>query len=177
MITTKVILLVINILGGAAVLLSYVYGLKAQPGGAGALWGGVPPGIRPAYTASMLLSALAYFLFLYYLLISVDPGSTLVANRFGFGIFSVIFLVILVPSALWMPLTNVYLAHPGPGWWSAVRIVLALVAIGAVALVWAIYSTKGASPGLSFWLALAGSAYFAFHVGVLDAILWPALFR
>jgi hypothetical protein len=172
----KIILLVINILGGAAVLLSYVFGLKAQAGGANALWGSVPVGIRGAYTISMLLSALGYFLFIFYLMFRVDPN-ILIANRFGFGLFSVIFLLILVPSALWMPLTNLYIAHPGSGLWLLVRIVLALVGIGAVALVWALYTSRGSSPDLAFWLAIAGSAYFAFHVAVLDALLWPELFR
>jgi hypothetical protein len=177
MATGKIVFLIINMLGGAAVLLSYYFGLKAQPSGAGALWGNVPANIRPAYTVSMLLSALGYFLFLYYILFRAEPGDILIAGRYGFGLLNVIFAVILIPSALWMPLTNVYIAHPGPGLWLSIRLVLALVAIGAVALVWAIYATRGPSPGLALWLAVVGSAYFAFHVTVLDAVLWPALYR
>ena len=177
MTTDKIALLIINIVGGAAVLLSYVFGLKAQPGGASGLWGSIPVGIRPAYTVSMLISALGYFLFLYYLLFRVNPDGSLTANHFGFVLFNVILLVILVPSALWMPLTNVYIAHPSHGLWLLVRLVLALVAIGAITLVWAIYVSRGPSHGLAFWLAIIGSAYFAFHVAVLDALLWPALFR
>jgi len=76
-----------------------------------------------------------------------------------------------------MPLTNVYIAHPGSGLWLLVRTVLALVGIGAIALVWALYASRSSSPGLAFWLAIAGSVYFAFHVFVLDALLWPTLFK
>ena len=76
-----------------------------------------------------------------------------------------------------MPLTNVYISNPSPLMWFLVRLVLALVAIGAVALVWAIYTSRGQSPGLSLWLALGGSVYFAFHTGILDAIVWAALFK
>ena len=61
--TEQVILLIINILGGAAVIGSYVFGLKGQSGGANVLWGGVPNSLRPVYTVSMILSALGFFCF------------------------------------------------------------------------------------------------------------------
>ncbi|MCX8126024.1 MAG: hypothetical protein N3E40_02610, partial [Dehalococcoidia bacterium] len=52
-----IILLVINVIGGAAVIGSYVFGLRGQSGGANVLWGGVPENIRPLYTVSMVISA------------------------------------------------------------------------------------------------------------------------
>ena len=61
--TQQIILLIINILGGAAVIGSYVFGLNGQSGGANVLWGGVPNNIRPVYTVSMILSALGLFRF------------------------------------------------------------------------------------------------------------------
>ena len=45
--TQQIILLIINVIGGAAVIGSYVLGLSGQSGGADVLWGGVPTGIRP----------------------------------------------------------------------------------------------------------------------------------
>ena len=63
MVAQQVILLVINVLGGIAVIGSYVLGLNAQSGGANVLWGGVPVGIRPVYTVSMIISAIGYFAF------------------------------------------------------------------------------------------------------------------
>ena len=65
--TQQIILLVINIIGGAAVIGSYVYGLNANAGGANVLWGGVPNNIRPIYTVSMILSALGYFAFMFFM--------------------------------------------------------------------------------------------------------------
>ena len=50
--TQQIILLVINIIGGAAVIGSYIFGLSGQTGGANVLWGGVPENIRQ-YTASL----------------------------------------------------------------------------------------------------------------------------
>ena len=175
--TQQIILLVINILGGAAVIASYIFGLNAQAGGANALWGGVPANIRPIYGVSMIISALGYFAFMYFIFFRLVPGEVSIAGRFGFSLFYAIFLVILIPSALWMPLTNLYVANPSTAMWIGVRTVLALVGIGSIALVWALLSLQTKVPGISYWLAVAGSAYFAFHTAVLDAIVWAALFK
>ena len=104
--TQQIILLIINILGGAAVIGSYVFGLSGQSGGANVLWGGVPNSLRPVYTVSMILSALGFFAFIYFILFRLVPGEVLIGGRFGFSLFYAIFLVILVASAFWMPLMD-----------------------------------------------------------------------
>src|SRR5512140_1248083 len=96
---------VINVLGGAAVLGSYAYGLRTNPNALNVLWGGVPASIRPFYTLGMFLAAAGYFAFIYFILFRLDPDQTRVWNRPGFGIFNILFAAILIPSALWMPLT------------------------------------------------------------------------
>ena len=48
--TQQIILLIINVIGGVAVIGSYVLGLRGQSGGADVLWGGVPTG-SGRYTA------------------------------------------------------------------------------------------------------------------------------
>jgi hypothetical protein len=171
--TQQIILLVINILGGAAVILSYMYGLRAQAGGASVLWGNVAENIRPVYTVSMILSALGYFAFIYFILFRINPSETNVS----YSLFYLIFLVILVASAFWMPLTNLYVTHPNTGLWVGVRGVLALVALGSIALVWVLLSLKINASGVFYWLAVAGAGYFAFHTTILDAILWAAWFK
>ena len=175
--TQQIIFLVINIIGGAAVIGSYVFGLNAQSGGANILWGGVPQNIRPVYGVSMILSALGYFAFLYFILFRLVPGEVLIAGRFGFPLFYAIFLVILIPSALWMPLANVYIGNPSAGILLGVRAVLAIVGLASIALVWALLSLQTKVPGISYWLAVAGSGYFAFHTAILDGIVWAALFK
>jgi hypothetical protein len=177
MTTPQIILLVINIIGGGAVIGSYIFGLNAQTGGANVLWGGVPENIRPVYFVSMLLSALGYFAFLYYIFFRLDPAQISIAGVTGFTMFYVIFLVILIPSAFWMPLTNMYVGNPGPGLWIAVRTVLALVGLASIALLVALLTLQGKVPGTAYWLAVAGSGYFAFHTAILDAIIWAALFK
>ena len=175
--TQQIILLIINIIGGVAIIGSYIFGLNAPTGGANVLWGGVPVNIRPIYGVSMILSALGFFAFIYFILFRLVPAETRISGLFGFGLFYVIFLVILIPSALWMPFTNAYVGNPSPGMWIGIRTVLALVGIGSIALVWALLTLQTKVPGVSYWLAVAGSGYFAFHTAVLDAIIWAALFK
>jgi hypothetical protein len=170
-------LVIINVLGGIAVIGSYILGLKAQAGGANALWGAAPQGIRPAYTVSMLLSAVAYFAFIYFLLFKLSSGAVFWGGRAGEGLLVFIFLLILIPSALWMPLTNAYLSNASAGTWFSVRLVLVLVGLSSIALCATLLSLQGKASGPSYWLAVAGSAYFAFHTAILDGLVWPILFR
>jgi len=173
----QIILLAINVIGGIAVIGSYVNGLNAPTGGANALWGGISPGIRPVYGVSMILSALGYFAFLCYIFFRLAPAGVSIAGIFGFSLFYVIFIFMLIPSAFWMPLTNMYIANPTHGLWMGIRAVLIVVGLASIALVWALLSLQTKVPGIAYWLAIAGSSYFAFHTFVLDAILWPALFK
>jgi len=175
--TQQIVLLVINIVGGAAVIGSYIFGLNTQSGGANVLWGGVPANIRPVYTVSMVLSALGYFAFLYYIFFRLTPSEVSIAGVSGFTLFYVIFLLILIPSAFWMPLTNLYVNNPSMGIWIWVRTVLTIVGLASIALLWALLTLQGKVPGTSHWLAIVGSGYFAFHTSILDAIVWAALFK
>jgi len=171
MITPKIILLLINLLGGVAVIGSYVAGLSAKHGGAAALWGATPGSIRPFYTVSMVLAALGYFAFIYFILFRLSPESG------RFNLFYLIFLGILVPSAFWMPLTNMYLANPILATWILIRVVLAIVGISSLVLALVLLGLHVKEGGLAYALAVAGSFYFAFHTLVLDAVFWPILFK
>lgn len=177
MVIQQIILLIINVIGGIAVIGSYIFGLKSHSGGADALWGGVPANIRPIYGLSMILAALGYFAFLYYIFFKLDPAEVNIAGIFNFSLFYIIFLGILIPSAFWMPLTNAYVSNTKTGIWIAIRIVLLLVGIASIALVWAILTLQNKAMGTPYWLAVAGSGYFAFHTAILDAIIWAALFK
>ena len=167
----KIILLLINITGGIAVIGSYIIGLSSKNGGAEALWGGTPLSIRSIYTFSMILAALGYFAFIYFIFFKLSPDS------FNFNILYIVFLGILGASVFWMPLTNLFLSNPGTFLWAAIRVVLVVVGISSLALVWALVSLHSREAGLAYWLALAGSVYFAFHTAILDMILWPIFFK
>jgi hypothetical protein len=172
----KLILLLINVIGGIAVIGSYILGLRGDSG-TDVLWGGVPEGIRPVYTVSMVLSAIGYFAFLNLLLLRVDAKEVTVGRRFRYSIFYPIFCLILIPSAFWMPLTKLYVDAPGTGTWVAIRVVLFLVGLASIALAGALFALRPRNRSKAYWAAVVGSCYFAFHTAILDAILWATLFR
>jgi hypothetical protein len=169
-------LVLINLLGGLAVLGSYAYYLAANPATRTNLWGNVPESLRPAYTVSMLLAAAGYFAFSYFVLLRVDSREARIAGVYGYRFFLWIYAGILAPSALWMPLTFRMFEEPGWGLWIAVRIVLALVGISSLALVWAIATVRPAGPAWARALALVGAVAFAVQTALLDALVWPHYF-
>lgn len=168
-------LLWLNLLGGSAVLGSYAWGLASNPLTRGQLWGGVPESLRPLYTTSMLLAAAGYFAFSFYVFFRLDPRRVAV-GRFGFGAFHALYALILVPSALWLPLTFAMLEAPSDALWLAIRAVLALVAAGSLGLVAALALAGPAQSPLARAIALAGALAFSFQTAFLDALVWPAYF-
>jgi hypothetical protein len=176
MVPQKWLLLTINVLGGAAVLGSYAYGLRAHPNDTNVLWGGVPVSIRPFYTAGMFLAAAGYFAFLYFILFRLDPGKTSVFHRFGFGIFNILFVAILVPSALWMPLTFAATETASVVLLWIVRLILGVVGLASLTLLAALIQTRPRQPLSTYRLALMGCAAFCLQTAVLDMLIWSAYF-
>jgi hypothetical protein len=165
----------INLFGGLAVLGSYAYCLTAYSAQAGDFWGGVPDGLRPLYTVNMGLAAAGYFAFTYFLLYRLKPAADH-AGRFGFGTFNALYAMILVPSALWMPLTFAMLESPSDGLWWAIRLTLAAVGIGSLGLLAGLVAVRPRPPSLAHKLAVAGSVAFCSQTAILDALVWPAYF-
>lgn len=168
-------LLWLNLLGGGAVLGSYAYMLATHPQVGDALWGGVPRAWVPLYTVSMLTATGGYFAFAQHLFFRAAPDDT----RFGrlpFTALHAIFALILLPSAVWMPLTFAYLDAPSAGLFLVIRVVLALVGLGSLALVVALLRMQPRGPRVSWALAVVGSLLFTFQTGVLDALVWTHYF-
>jgi hypothetical protein len=157
-----------------AVLGSYAWGFLAQPEAMDALWGGVPESLRPLYTINMFLAAGGFFLFAPYIFFRLNPETTRV-GRFDYRIFHVLFLLVLIPSALWLPLTAQMVAEPGLALWWLIRLDLALVGLGAAGLAVALCLLRGDVPR-GRMRALVGLVPFTFQTAVLDALVWPAYF-
>jgi hypothetical protein len=172
---SKLALLMINVAGGIAVLGSYVDGFLTHPGSASALWGKVPAFLLPFYTASMFAAAAGYLAFTFFILVRLDPDK-MGAGRFSYRAFLWLYAAILVPSALWMPLTFAMLAAPSPVIWAAIRIVLAIVGLATVGLFIALLGTRPENHRWARGLAIAGSVLFFIQTGMLDAVVWPAFF-
>jgi hypothetical protein len=166
----------LNVLGGIAVLGSYAHGFVAHAANVGEVWGGVPDALRPLYTVSMFAAAAGYFAFTFFILFRLDPRETRISERVGYAGFVWLYALILLPSALWMPLTFAMLEAPDAWLWAAIRLVLAAVGVGSLGLVLAIRSARPAHAGAARGLALAGALAFTFQTAVLDALVWPAFF-
>jgi len=169
-------LLWLNVLGGIAVLGSYVYGLASHPLTRGALWGDLPEALRPLYTLNMFLAAAGYFAFSTFVFRRLDPARTRIAGGFGFGAFHVLYALILVPSALWLPLTFEMIEVPSAGLWLAIRVTLALVGLGSIGMMLAVASAAPHGAPGARRVALLGTLFFALQTAVLDALIWPVYF-
>jgi hypothetical protein len=170
-------LVLINILGGIAVLGSYIYGFLSQPDAAKILWGGIPESLRPFYTTGMLLAAAGYFAFTYFIFFRLTPRDTHVYNRLGVRIFNILYSAILIPSALWLPLTFLAAEQASAGLLWVVRIVLAIVGLASVGLLLALLSVKPHQSSWAYKIAIIGSVFFCIQTAILDAIIWGSLVR
>ena len=172
----RALLIAVNVLGGMAVLGSYAHGILTHPGTSGAVWGGVPGELRPWYVTSMVLAALGYFAFTYYVCFGLEPARVRIAGVLGFGAFVWLYAAVLAASALWMPLTFAMLAAPSGTLWLAIRAVLILVAAGSIGILLAVSAATPGPSGWTRWLAIAGASAFCLQTVVLDALIWPAYF-
>ena len=100
----KLILIALNLLFGPAVLASYVVGFRMAQGDATLLWGGVPPGLRPLYTANMFLAAAGYLAMTSFFVFSANAGEAKFLGRWGFAVVPLFYAGVLVCSTIWMPL-------------------------------------------------------------------------
>jgi hypothetical protein len=168
-------LLWINVLGGTAVLGSYAYYLIAHPEASADFWGGVPAAMQSGYVVTMLLAAAGYFAFTRFVF-RLRPAKVKIPSGFGYGIFSWIYALILLPSALWMPLTFAMIESPGVGLWVSIRIALAAVGVGSLLLLAVLLRMEPREPKRSHRFAVAGSIAFSLQTAILDALVWPAFF-
>lgn len=169
-------LLILNGVGGIAVLGSYALGIASHPETASQAWGGVPESIRPLYTVNMFLAAAGYFAFSFFVFFRLDPDRTRLSGGHRFRAFHLLYALILIPSALWMPLTFAMIDAPSASLWAAIRVVLLLVGLGSIGLIGAVATAQPADAPIARRIAVAGTIPFAIQTALLDALIWPAYF-
>ena len=168
--------LLVNLFGGIAVLGSYVCGVLGAPDTMTSLWGGVPEPIRPVYTVNMLLSATGYFFFAPFVALRLETNRKDFIGSRSYSVFTVLIALIMIPSALWLPLTSMMIADPSLWLWAVIRIDLICVGIGSVGLFLALLWLPLPHPRGRL-LALVGLVPFCLQTAVLDALIWPAYFN
>lgn len=166
----------LNLLGGVAVLGSYYFGLSANPTTRGEVWGNVPLGIRPLYTANMFLAAAGYLTFTYLLLFETEPETQRSEVGFGYGRWNWLYAGVLIPSALWLPLTFAMIDAPSLGLWIAIRVTLAIVGLSSLGFVIGLVKLRRNSRRPLHTFALVGACFFSLQTALLDALIWTAYF-
>jgi len=168
--------LAINVVGGVAVLGSYVHGLTTHPETRDLLWGDMPEPLKHVYGVTMWLATAGYLMFMYYVLFRVDAAKVRVGKPFGFGVINACCTAVVVASALWMPLTFVYLGDPSSTLWFLIRVDLIVVGIGAVGLIVAFFNLSPRPTGEVGVVTIVALLLFALQTAFLDPFVWPAFF-
>ncbi len=169
-------LAIINVAGGIAVLGSYVLAFALEPAIRSGLWGGVPEAWRGVYTVNMFAAAAGYFPFTFMWVFRTDPDDPRQTGRIGYGGVTGLYLAILVPSALWLPMTAQLLGgFSVPLWWATLA-VLYSVGLAATLNLWVCALRARREGGALAWAAAVGAVPFFVQTAVLDAIVWPAYF-
>jgi hypothetical protein len=170
-------LLIIILLGGSSVLSSYVLGFLLLPSSVGILWGGVPPWIRPIYTVNMLLAASGFFAFTYFFLFQLEATSTLFTGKSGLCNINRIYLAILVPSALWLPLAFFAITQYSLTLAWLARGVLIVVGAASLVLLFILLRIELPERGGLYWPATGGCILFCIQTVIMDAMVWGITFR
>ena len=168
-------LALLNVVGGAAVLASYALAFRHPPAVRDALGRAVPPSLQPLYTASMLAAALGYFP-MTWLFVFGEPAYDAARAPSHERSMLAAYAMILVPSALWLPLTIELILAPSAWLYVIVRLVLFAVALGAIGVLVRTAQHTRAAEGAARWLPLAGALAFCLQTVVLDALVWPAFY-
>lgn len=158
-------------IGGSAVLASYL--LALDPAVGGSLWGGIPEGrIRDLYTVNMLLAALGFFPATWLLVVATPASALRDRTGLGFPVLLGTYAAILMASALWLPLTALYVSRPSTPLWLVIRLVLLVVGAGATVLAVLLVRLARRGPATA-WLAVVAFFFFWLQTMVLDALVWP----
>lgn len=167
----------LNVAGGVAVLASYAWGIALAPGLRTGLWGGVPDSLRGVYTANMLLAAAGYFPFAFLLIFRATGDRLRAEAGIAPRVVLALFALVLIPSALWLPLTARMIETPAEATWFAIRGVLFAVGAGSTGLLVVVTRIARSRGGALAWAAALGAIPFWTQTAILDALVWPAYGR
>ena len=174
---TQVFVLV-NVLGGVAVLGSYALGLLLYPETRMSLWGGIQGNWQTIFTVSMLPAAIGYLFFFYVMVFRSGTEAFTQTSVLGVYTPSILCAAFLISATVWMPSTIAYLNTQQTGWRALSVASLWITALSLIALLLVMISVKTGPAFVTTYkyIAVAGLSYIVFHCLVLDAIVWIARF-
>ena len=173
----KIFFLLINLIFGSLVLFSYYNGVTKNPELSLKLWGGVPEVLRPYIVGFMFISALGYFFFTYNFFINVDFNNIQFLGKFPSWSLHLIYLLILIPSSLWIDLTFKYMKSGASLDWFFVVSVLYCVALASILLFLFIIDSGNPQKTFIYLASVIGAGCFVFHTLFLDGLIWTVFFH
>tara|TARA_B100001123_G_C15224287_1_gene992567 strand:- start:335 stop:862 length:528 start_codon:yes stop_codon:yes gene_type:complete len=165
----NILFLLVNLILGFAVILSYIWGLVYYPEYGSALWGKVETNNIPYIIFSMMLAAVGYFVFSFYFL-KYKKFQTF--NTLEYLYILSLYIVILFFSALWMPLSIGFINTNNNFFLILDLVSLYLVGISSLLLTIFLIQDKSLRRKLIWKLSVLGGFQFTFHTLIIDAIYW-----
>jgi hypothetical protein len=166
---------------GPIVLASYWFGVSKMEDPM-ALWGGIPESVRPANIFCMFLAAIGFLIMWWLFLYKWDATSVEAlnwpwaeSNVGGHARLLLAFLLVMIPSALWLELTGFHIANDYS--WTPYLVVgnLIVVAIGNILLGLLALNAYHEDFDGAIWCVI-GSMLLAIQVIINDAIWWSFKF-
>ena len=176
LVTTLYAFGLVNILGGIAVLGSYIWGLSSYPEHRETLWGGISGAWRWVFFVSMMLAAVGYLTFAYYEFFRSGAKAYQENGILGPYTVSIICAVFLCASTVWMPSTLAYINTHQVQWWLVALSSLWVTAASLFLLLIALLLAGDYESSRYYYLAVGGIAYILFHCTVFDAVVWAIRF-
>ncbi|MBN4081011.1 hypothetical protein JYT44_01465 [Caldithrix abyssi] len=168
--------IIINLIGGAAVLGGNAFALVTHPKLRNDLWGGIPESWKPLYIASMLIAAFGYVTAMYYLIYKEGLKSKYFWGKADASVLTILLVLFLLSASMWIHSTFAYLESPSSGIWTMIQIELRTKALAILLFTIGLATTTERSqPSIHRW-AVIGISFTSFHCLVLDAILWTMKF-
>lgn len=172
----KITLVLINLIFGSLLLFSYYNGVTKNPDLSAKLWGGVPESLRTFIVVSMFISAIGYFFFTSNFIFNVNLHEKKFLGRFPGWSLHIIYLLILIPSSIWIDLTFQYLKSGVPLHWVYVLSALYCVGLSSI-LLFLFVVDSGNSNQIIYLISVIGAGFFVFHTMFLDGLLWTTFFH
>ncbi len=162
----QIFFLLVIVLFGIPVILSYIFGIRRIKK-VELLWGGMPKKIQKILTISMLAATVSFLTFSTYIFILNGGNVDLI-------FIDIIYAVLLGSAALWLPLMIEVIELKKKIYWILTRISLVIVGMCSILLLSImIFSNR---TGLLFVLSIISLVIFSIHTVILDAIVWPYFF-
>lgn len=163
----NIVFLLTNIILGLGVILSYLWGIIYNDDPS-LLWGRVNENHIPYIVLSMLLGAIGYLIFSSFFLY-IKKLNSLTFKQFKYLIN--LYICILFPSSLWMPLSVLYLNTGNK--LILVTDLLCLYIVGLSSLLLTKFIIDNKIENSMIWkLSVIGGLQFVFHTLILDAVYW-----